>query len=343
MNISPLPSIPYSELLLADLQPHQPPLPSAVAATRLAYSRGCSCGLLIVSDLPPYLEALRAHLLGGAPSLPPLAALLSDGLGSDTSGPHSPASATLQLRWGAEGPQPAGAPPPPPDCSLRAGMEALGAAYAAICGSVAAACDVWAGGCDLRGALRASGAAKARLILYGAEGGGAASAAPWQQYHKDYGLFTAVSAPTYWEGATPAAPPHGAGLHVLRAGSGARAAAPIGAGCVGVQAGEASQLLSGGRVVAAPHVVLRPAGGGGAWQRATFVVFCTPPAELALAAAGGGGVEEEEPAWAEVLGGLLPPMHERWDAQSPPTFSEFGRRTVAAYFGKKGTQRRQAK
>ncbi len=347
------PKLPFSALLDADFSPFDPPRPEAVAAAALAFS-GRGCGLLLVTGLPVPLEALRVQLLAAAPSLPPLAELLREGLGSDTApGGGAPASATLQLAWAAAGggPRPPAPLLPPPDGGLRAAVEALGAAYAAIAVGVAAACDAWAGASGLRRALAAAGGAKARLIHYGvagAAGGGAAE--PWQRWHKDYGLFTAVSAPAYWRGAAAAPPPRGAGLHVLRSGSGAVEGAHIDEGCVGVQAGEAAQILSGGAVAAAPHCVLRPpadADGDGSWRRAAFVVFCTPPAELALSAPSGAAAgaaaaaaaEEEGPAWAGALGGLLPPLASRWDAQQPPTFAEFGRRTVAAYFGKRGTQR----
>jgi hypothetical protein len=220
----------------------------------------------------------------------------------------------------------------------------------------------------------------------GAAGGAGAPAAtapsPWQEWHKDYGLFTAVSAPMYWQGegggaggaaaaaaagpaeggaeggaegaaavgagagaggAPPPAPP-GAGLHVLRSRGGSAVPVHLQPGCLGVQAGEAAQILSGGRIVAAPHCVSRPPGAPSC-RRATFVVFCQPPAEqplLALGGAGGRVLEaDEDPSVAAALGGLLPPLRARWAGEAPPSFTQFGRNTVAAYFGKQGTQRQR--
>jgi hypothetical protein len=313
-------ALPLAELLSPTFTPLSgPPSAAAQRATRAAFSPG-GTGLLLLTGLPPPLQALLARLLARAPSLPPRAALLAaHGLGSDTSGPGSPASATLQLAWGAGGLAAAAAaaveaagagagqeeaaaagaadcaaPPAPAASPLRREVEALGCAWAAICAAVAAACDAWLpGGPCLAAALEGAREAKARLIYYPP----GPAEEPWQAWHKDYGLFTAVSAPQYWSGdcgggeapARPALaplliPPPGAGLHVLcckgssssdgggsgggggggsTSGSGSGGAAVVGAaglegGCLAIQVGEAAQVLSGGALAAVAHCVLRP-------------------------------------------------------------------------------------
>jgi hypothetical protein len=402
-------ALPYAELLSPSLQPRAPPTAAARAATRAAFAPG-GTGLLLLTGLPPALEALRCALLARAPALPPRAALLAEhGLGSDTSGPGAPASATLQLAWGQGGPGEergsgggsssgggggGGAPASP----LRADMEALGSAWAAVCEAVAGACDAWIpGGGALAPALRSAREAKARLIFYGP----GPAHEPWQAWHKDYGLFTAVSAPLYWEGsassggggvedggmapapapaaeqqpqlAQPAAPPLGAGLHVLCAGGAGGGARVLGApglmeGCLAVQVGEAAQILSGGALAAVPHCVLRgPSEPARATSRAVFVVFCQPPSQAPMAPCGGGGgggggggdgggagaaaaaaastaavYAAEHPSWAAQLQGVVPPLAARWPgpggASAPCTYAGFGKSTVKAYFGKAGTQ-----
>ena len=379
-------ALPLSELLSPSLLPHAPPTAAAQRATRAAFAPG-GTGLLLVTGLPRELEALRAALLARAPALPPRAALLAEhGLGSDTSGPGAPASATLQLAWGQGGPAAAwdcaasaasAAAAARPASPLRADMEALGSAWAAVCAAVAGACDAWIpGGAALAPALLAAREAKARLIYYGP----GPAHEPWQAWHKDYGLFTAVSAPLYWEGGgggdvagaatqqqlLPLAPlasqPPGAGLHVLCAGgsdgSGARVlAAGLEGACLAVQVGEAAQVLSGGALAAVPHCVLRaPAASAPACSRATFVVFCQPPSEAPmLPCCAGAGADAagaaaarvhaaEHPSWAAHLRGVVPPLAARWPgpggAAAPCTFTGFGRSTVKAYYGKAGTQKR---
>jgi hypothetical protein len=376
-------SLPYSELTL-------PPTPAAVAAAGRAFAVG-GCGMLVVTGLPPALEALCAQLLDQAPTLPPRAVLRAEhGLGSDTSGPGSPLSATLQLRWEdascgpSVGSSSSSSSTEAAGSSLRGDMEALGASWVTICAGVAAACDAWlaplapgSSATPLSTALLEAREAKARLIYYSARDGNGQQLQqqqpPWQEWHKDYGLFTAVSSPRYWSGAGQVClqPPPGAGLHVLAAGSGELRPAPLPAGCLGVQLGEAAQILSGGALAAAPHCVVQPplsqgggalaAGGGSsalqagqeeaaACSRATFVVFCQPPSAHPLRPLVHRGEEvqhsvyaAEDGAWQATLGTLLPPLQARWPGPggmaSPCTFTDFGKATVKGYFGKAGTQR----
>ena len=382
----------FSELLDEDFQPLRPSHFAALEATRSAFSPG-GTGIMMVTDLPQAVESLRLSLLSQSPSLPPRASLLAEhGLGSDTSGPTSPLTATLQLKW-------EGRPcvrefpvsfPHASQPSLRAGVEALGAVYTALCLGVASACDEWlvgggsgegarGGEAVLARALCNAQEAKARLVFYGAlsgscSGGGTSESAapspshtpPWQEWHKDYGLFTAVSAPAYWgtaaaaagrEGAPPSpcnpwlqtAPPKGVGLCVMQPG-GEVLPAPIPPGCVGVQVGEAAQILSGGRLVAVPHTVRRlpfASGGcggegsvgglsssnGGEVCRAAFIVFCQPPSAeplvpfvgdlggVGVSVGGGGSPREaaaarvfaaEDPAWASSLRQVIPALSRRW-------------------------------
>jgi len=399
-------SLPFSELLTPAFTPHWPTRPRAILSTQRAFSKGGS-GLLIVSDLPLELEMLRRKLLSRSPFLPTRAALHAEhGLGTDTSGPSSPSSATLQIVWedpngplialgggvvgGSEKSGRAATASTPPcattDASasslqqkstLRLEIETLGGAWVAICTGVAAACDSWLQQSNdpvgepqslgiLSKALLQARQAKARLIYYGrplpstntppsllmGEGGPSGSGkTTWQEWHKDYGLFTAVSSPMYWEegegeGAREVAPPPSdGGLHVL-CHKGVVHHMDVPAGCVGVQVGEAAQIMSSGCLAATPHCVRRPHLLTPQWSRASFVVFCQPPAHEPLRPGAGGGTAEGvfgggcDP---HLLAGVLPSLSRRWPGpqgiDSPCTFAEFGKATVKAYFGKAGTQK----
>ena len=121
----------------------------------------------------------------------------------------------------------------------------------------------------LESALLASGTAKARLIHYragppladAAESGKGAALASWQGWHRDHGLLTAVASPTLRCGGTggsvsgECACTSAAGLVVLPSSGGPPRLLHIPEGYAAVQAGEAGFMLSGGRLLAAPHCV----------------------------------------------------------------------------------------
>jgi len=121
----------------------------------------------------------------------------------------------------------------------------------------------------------------------------------------------------------------------------------IPAGCVAVQVGEAAEILSGGRLRAALHCVVRPR--DRALSRQMFVLFCQPRWGAALRAGEAAGdtgasvrdegTRDEGDALEERLMRCagVPPLRERWvEGQS---FADFGKATTAAYFGAAGLQR----
>lgn len=211
--------------------------------------------------------------------------------------------------------------------------------------------------------------------------------ADWQGWHFDYGLFTALASPKY-----AVRQPDGslfdvcekiaggdvdAGLVVLRRvradsttptpadpsaielddPDAARYFEPvlvhIPPGCVAVQAGEAAQILTGGRIVSPLHCVMRPrwrivaplpgaAGGSGlkTVSRSTCVLFTQPHwsermeplRELSRLDQDADACEQTTAASADVDRlDLTPPLAGRWRAGME--FSEFSRAVTQAYYG----------
>lgn len=250
--------------------------------------------------------------------------------------------------------------------------------------AVAAACDRALGGESALAAALRGGSAKARLVRYnaaegGAAGGGAVVAGAagvdaeaegrrgsvrlpkrdvWQQYHFDYGLFTALTGPDV---TAPSGPDSGGGggLVVLAGAEALPRSVAIPAHCVAVQVGEAAQILSRGRLAATAHCVSRAGQPRGA-SRETFVLFLQPPWALALGEvlddAKGDGEGEgagasdgarsrarsvvlAASAAAEAqLAGVVPPLACRW-APGATTYAQLAKATTAAYFGRGGLQR----
>jgi hypothetical protein len=226
----------------------------------------------------------------------------------------------------------------------------------------------------------------------------------WQAWHMDYGLLTALTPPAYTASAgaapdaswTPEAAAAAGGLVVLRSvnngggGTGVGgfsdaepvlvplpASAPSLSGCIGVQVGEAAQILSGGRLRATPHCVMRPSrfeGGGGegeggseggkrtlgrrevrgGFDRQLFVLFMQPPWSLPLRAShppfaqkqkgqGFSSTDEhailDDPA-ARALAAVVPPLASRWNPTM--TFSDFSKATTGLYYGKAGVQTKRS-
>jgi len=227
--------------------------------------------------------------------------------------------------------------------------------------AVAAACDR-ALGTQLAAVLRA-GSGKARLVRYHARGDG--SAAPeraraagasagaaslaqrgddgvWQHWHFDYGLFTCLTGPDV--GSVDGSGQSGGGFVCGTGGglvvlSGAPQPRPlrvsIPADCVAVQVGEAAQILSGGRLTATAHCVLR-AGLPPRASRETFVLF-QQPAWATRLEGDAGAVLSASAAAQRALEGVVPALGQRWAPGA--SFAEFAKATTAAYFGRRGLQR----
>ena len=250
---------------------------------------------------------------------------------------------------------------------IRELMDDVGGSLARICAGIAAAADVWLDGSRLGTSstlppsalfksLVSARAAKARLVMYAAIGGGGASGPTvgpatldekrplWQPWHYDFGLFTALTRPAYSRGVRGCEAPQGAGLIV--AGHDRICVPPF--DCIAVQAGEAAQLLSWGRLVATPHAVRSPALAAGAdVSRAVLAVFCLPPWGLRLPD-GGAAVRAATLATSEEASRSLPtdagvpPLSARWaggDGDDAQTFAQFAKATTAAYYGVGGAQR----
>jgi hypothetical protein len=125
--------------------------------------------------------------------------------------------------------------------------------------------------------------------------------------------------------------------------------------CIAIQIGEAAQILSGNRLIATPHAVIRPiprmspasstpipetsSRDTTAWlesiSRQIFVVFLQPTWKTPLIAS--DSTPAAPPLERTCLSDILPPLHTRW---SPGIdFSDFSKNTTGAYFGRGGMQR----
>ena len=349
----------YSDLINEDGRPRRVYSAAILQDVKKAFSPG-GLGILVIRELPGATESLRRQVCEQACTLPARDELYGrHGLGSDTVEGGGVTSATLAVKWEA-GDSP-GFSPPASDVAggsstLRNGVHSLGVVWATVCEAVAQVCDTWLGleeGGGLAQALRVAGEAKARLVGY--RGSAPPTSPLWQEWHKDYGLFTAISAPSYFTCALPpsqetmmipALPPlTGVGLHVMRPGTGEMVHVPLPPGCLGVQVGEAAQILSGGKLAAVPHCVKREGGEEGLC-RATFVVFCQPPYTaplLPLIDDARAVLAAEDPMWGDTLKGVLPPLSHRWPGTVKGKvcdFNAFGKATVKQYFGKGGAQRK---
>jgi hypothetical protein len=250
---------------------------------------------------------------------------------------------------------------------IRELMDDVGGSLARICAGVAAAADVWLDGSRMGASstmphsvlfksLVSARAAKARLVMYAAPGVGSSSGPTsgpvtrdekrplWQPWHYDFGLFTALTRPAYSRGVRGCEAPQGAGLIV--AGHDKVCVPQI--DCIAVQAGEAAQLLSWGRLVATPHAVRSPALAADAdVSRAVLAVFCLPPWGLRLPDGGAASraatlASSEEASRSLPADAGVPPLGARWiggEGDSAQTFAQFAKATTAAYYGIGGAQR----
>lgn len=369
-------SLKYNDLINGYGRPHREFSEEILRQVELSFSPG-GLGILSITDLPAAVESLRTQVCEQACTLPARDELYgTHGLGSDTVEGGCVLSATLAVKWESGSPPGSSTSAGGNACAtstLHDSVHSLGVVWATVCEAVAQVCDTWLGfeeGGGLAQALRGAGEAKARLVGYGS------SAAPptsplWQEWHKDYGLFTAISAPSYFTCTLPSgdegvktftslpSPPTGVGLHVMRPGTGDMVHIPLSPGSLGVQVGEAAQILSRGRLAAVPHCVKREGGEGEGLHRSTFVVFCQPPYTAPLLPLSrGGGIEArsaisdddaravlaaEDPVWGDTLKGVLPPLANRWPGAVKGKvcdFNSFGKATVKQYFGKGGAQRK---
>ncbi len=212
--------------------------------------------MILISGLPSFLllDTLRQSLFasacrwGSMPADESCAAIAAAGLGTDVAkgaARSQPArTAVLQLRW------PPGTEPPEPgesgigSMSLIDQITTLSQMLIVITLRLARACDRWLGDTQFEHLILQSGTAKARLIHYCAESelsyvpgdGSVGDLGDWSNWHKDYGLFTALLSPQYGTDGE-----HGlddasksAGLVVLPA-SGAAQPVSIPRDCIAVQ------------------------------------------------------------------------------------------------------------
>ena len=103
-------------------------------------------------------------------------------------------------------------------------------------------------------------------------------------WHLDHGSLTGLTCASYYDDATGqevAAPDEAAGLYI-RSRSGEVVRARFDANQLAFQMGEATQVHSGGLLVATPHCVRAPAVGAGGIARNTFAVFMQPHFEAPM-------------------------------------------------------------
>lgn len=313
------------------------------------------------------------------------AALRRAGVGSDVPSAKGGAAArsagdawaaTLALKWHDSDALPSvrdacDVAAPTAAAALHRDMTDAGARLTAVSAAVAAACDAYVAATHgasprLADACIAARTAKARLIHYRAGASACdagrdvplAALAGWQQWHYDYGLFTALAAPVLRaaDGAVVDAATCGAaGLVVLRTtadGAAVPTLVTIPPDAVAVQVGEAAQLLSHGALTATPHCVLRPcscaaaaaaaARAGGPHpatvSRQILVVFNQPPWDTRLPPPPPPQVAESAAGAATgadaALAALLPRLAARWRPDA--TFSDFSTATTRAYYSRGG-------
>lgn len=179
----------------------------------------------------------------------------------------------------------------------------------------------------------------------------------WQQWHCDYGIFTVLTSPVFLkptrlvpsntddvacglENVRECAPPDGHSSLIVMDSHGRSASVVVPSDYLIVQVGEAAQLLSGGKLVARAHCVMRPTTAEDV-SRETMAVFLQPawdkrmslppgiPPERALEA---GGI-------AAHLETHIPLLASRW--KEGCTFAELSKETTRQYYGADGHQTRR--
>ena len=177
----------------------------------------------------------------------------------------------------------------------------------------------------------------------------------WQEWHYDFGLFTTLTSPLYSEECVGLdRRESGGGLHVLDPKMGSVVPMEIPHGCVGVQVGEAAQILSGGKLRAAAHCVRR--GREMTTSREMFVVFTQPHWDALLVSPqreegssccldevvcaheymqtnpnNASGDCPQLLAVEEIVKGIIPPLKDRW--REGITFADFSKETTKQYYG----------
>lgn len=217
---------------------------------------------------------------------------------------------------------------------------------------VAARCDAYClargappAAARLRDTVAASTCHKARLLHYlplpsGSDGAagegesGEGGVSSWCGWHKDHGSLTALMCAQYADanGQEVACPDAAAGLYIKSRG-GEVTQAKLQPDWLAFQMGEASQLLSGGLLVATPHCVRGARGAAAAGvARNTLALFMQPNWDVPMAPPGGmgdgsgagGGGDAGQAAAAAAAG--VP----QW--RPGQTFGDFAAATVAEHY-----------
>lgn len=154
----------------------------------------------------------------------------------------------------------------------------------------------------------------------------------WCGWHNDNSILTVLAPPLYFDddtGAEASAPP-GAGLVVYAApNKTVRVELPDDDRFLLFQLGEASQVLSGGALVATPHAVLPGASEGRNVSRDTFAVFVEPNWNEPLSPPPGSGLKD---VYAdEHASDVIPPLRDRL-RKVPVDFAQFLADSVREYY-----------
>eukprot|EP00808_Paulinella_micropora_P018464 g50016.t1 len=156
----------------------------------------------------------------------------------------------------------------------------------------------------------------------------------WIAWHNDSGFFTALCGDMYVDHfsgrAVPCPDPH-AGLYVVRRnGQVCRVEFPP--DCLVVQCGECLQIVTGGLLVATPHMVqaVSPQAAEGT-SRASFPVFIDTRPDFPLAAPSGINRIQVLNSSAKVTQSKVPPLEGRWSSDGV-SFVEFLGITFKQYY-----------
>lgn len=161
--------------------------------------------------------------------------------------------------------------------------------------------------------------------------------APWCGYHNDNGAITVLTSAMFFDKdgqQIPNPQPQESGLFIKnRMGESIQAKFP--ADCVAIQMGESAQILTGGLLLATPHVVKATKVDG--VSRSTMATFLQPNSDVAM-------VLPKDAVREQFLRGanaeLLPPgvpalmarFEEREEGQAPQTYAEFAEKTFSMYY-----------